>query len=794
MLRFFKNSTRLLLGVFITIMYSQSQEPKGSVDGKIILNGEPAPYYSVLAYLADSTFVKGGITDSVGYFKLKNLELNKYFITVRAVNLKEKIISHLELNKSQPSVNLGIVETNSSQIQFLEEVVVTSELPTIKRSNDKIVVTIANSILAEGNSIADLLNYIPTVRVDPNGELTVNQQGGVVIYIDGKSFQRVQKPSEVLENIDPNSIERIEVFSNPPARFDAEGSAIINIITLKKKKQSSINNTIGHSFFQYNGQIGDPYSERISANLNYNFGKVQAFGQLSFGESLGEQFSTREREYLDSGVLIVDDANFESLARSIRYGLGIQFNTGKGNLLSLDINGLTSIGDNIPTTTTSDQEYFLNAEKIPDSSNMLLNNLLRQYGNNSIGLSYWFNQAKKKINRDFQFIYSTRSNNNSRDIESSNLQPNFSNIRRKNDYESLTLVINNGQPLSKKMDVLYGGKYTFLKFGEKINQNLNVFTFDYSESISALYTELKGKIKLFDWQLGIRIENTYWESRALELNHELNDSYLSAFPTLSFSIPIDSLGKRLGISYSRRITRPHVTELNPAPRITDQFSSQTGNAFLLRPRFYDNFELNCSLGDFYLTAWYRRTGNQRAYVPMSIDGLDVLYEVLSTKRAFSVGTSLSYRRKIGFWNPNIDFSIFHNSESLVDNSSIGNTGFNFFVNNNFQFKKGWSGLITTFFNSKLTTGYNSVSSVSNTSAALRWIPESNKNFTFGLRMNDVFNSNTFSFRSKYPELINLSAVLSGSREVIFSITYKFEMGVHFDEKKSEKDIEQFRIN
>lgn len=789
-----KKTYLLVLFSFIfSSTIAQRDSLTGRVEGYLTIEQEVAPFYSILLYDGNNQFVKGAITDSLGYFKLKNLKLLKYLLTARAVGMKEQIIAKFQLTTQMESKDLGVINIDDSLTQELDEVIVMAKAPLLRRTNDKIVMTIANSILAEGNNIFDMLNYIPSVQVGPNGEITVNRQGGVIIYIDGKSFQRVQEATEILENIDPKSIGKIEVYSNPPARFNAEGSSVINVITVKKKKISNISGAFGHSFYQFDSEIGDAYNESLRTNLYYNFGKLQTHGQLSFREALDAQVSRNENNYLDSGYSVLEDGNFESLSRSLQYGAGIQYEINKKQQISVDLKGLTSLGDNIPTKTIYKQNVLFNNEILQDSSSSSMNNLLRQYNNNSVGISYWYANEDQDTQRDIQFIYSIRGINNFRTINSTVLAPQLSQINRDNNYKSVVGLINNSQSLTKTINTKYGLNLTNFTFEESLLQNSNLTTFNYSESIIGAYVEFSGNIKSVNWQTGIRYEGTKWEAFAPEISSKLENRYSNLFPSFSVSVPIDSTGTSIGITYSRRISRPSVSELNPNLRINNQFSTQSGNGSNLLPRLYDNVELNFSSGNFFWSSWYRRTGNQRAYVPKSIDGLNVDYEILSVDNALSIGTQFSYRKNIGPWNPSLDFSIFHDTESLIDQSSVGSTGYVIFIDNNLKLSQNFTAAITYLYSSKLVTGYTQVSAFSSSNIAFQWIPKS-KNFTVGLRVNDIFNTNTFSFVSQYPGLKTENAVLSGSREIVASFTYRFKMGEDFKEKKSKNDSENSRVN
>ncbi len=610
---------------FISMAQRPGGRPGGSGDffnftGQLMdeNSAEPLEFATVSVFNpSDSSLVKGTVTDAEGKFKML-IRPGTYYAELQFITHQKKIIDNIEIQRGSP-VALGVVEMKQQQLE-LDELVVTGERTQMELTLDKKVYNIGKDLSNLGGSASDLLGNLPSVEVDVEGNISLRGSENVQILIDGKPSGLIGlSGTGGLQQLQGNLIERVEIITNPSARYDAEGGAgIINII-LKKDKAKGFNGS-----FQV--QAGYPARNGASVNVNYRTGWINWF--VNYGitrrKSPGQGFTNNAFFRPDTTYFInqINNRNRNGLSQNVRFGSDIYFN--KKNVLTLSASYRTSDNENV-TKTNYD---FL------DENGILFSDRFRQDNENEDDVNW---QYEVLFNRDFKrkghkLTFNLQyQDSNEVEISQFDDQTNFAdgtifdfNQRAENDNgEERTLIqVDYVQPFSKAAKFEAGIRYNFrnifndyvvesdsLDTGiyEEVTALTNDFNFD--ERILASYLILSNKLDKISWQLGARLEHTDLETLLEQTGESNNQDYLSFFPSANVTYKYSEISS-LQMSYSRRVSRPRFRSLNPFVTFSNPLSIYTGNPNL-QPQFTDSYELgilqNRTASTIYLGVYHRHT-------------------------------------------------------------------------------------------------------------------------------------------------------------------------------------------
>ena len=579
---------------------------------------EPLEFATVSVFNpADSSLVKGTVTDTAGKFQLF-IRPGTYYAEMQFITHQKKTIENIQIRRGSPVV-LGKVELKLQKLE-LDELVVTGERTQMELTLDKKVYNIGKDLSNLGGSASDLLGNLPSVEVDVEGNISLRGSENVQILIDGKPSGLIGlSGTGGLQQLQGNLIERVEIITNPSARYDAEGGAgIINII-LKKDKAKGFNGS-----FQV--QAGYPARNGASVNVNYRTGWINWF--VNYGvtrrKSPGQGFTNNAFFRPDTTYFInqINDRNRNGLSQNVRFGSDIYFN--EKNVLTLSASYRNSDNENI-TKTSYD---FLDQDRV------IFSDRFRQDNEQEDDLNW---QYEVLFNRDFKrkghkLTFNLQyQDSNEVEISQFSDQTNFVDgtifdfdQRAENDNgEERTLVqIDYIQPFSKAAKFEAGVRYNFRNIyndyivesdtaGTGVYEEVTYLTndFNFDERILASYFILSNKLEKVSWQFGVRLEHTDLET-LLEQTGESNDQdYLSFFPSANVTYKYSDISS-LQMSYSRRVSRPRFRSLNPFVTFSNPLSIYTGNPNL-QPQFTDSYELgilqNRSSSTIYFGAYHRHT-------------------------------------------------------------------------------------------------------------------------------------------------------------------------------------------
>ncbi|OMP79191.1 outer membrane beta-barrel family protein [[Flexibacter] sp. ATCC 35208] len=478
----------------------------------------------------------------------------------------------------------------------LQGITVSAAKPLIERQTDRVVFNVENSIIASGGTSWEALTKAPGVTVNSDNSISAYRKN-VQVYMDGKPLHLSGDDLvNYLQGLPSSTITKIEVLTNPPASFEAQGGSIINIVTKKVKKQG-INLALNGNYIQgiygsYNG----------SATFNYRQDKVNIYGNYGYGH---KHTYMDNRTYINFGDSYWATNDHTILAsNSHNYRLGVDYQLTDNQILGVLVTGNNRAGQNeanIPTNIYS-------ADKSTLDSTLQTNSTDKKYGSGytyNINYSLKMDSGKRSFNVDLDYApYATSS---------------YAHVNSDNDYRIYTPTTQHINILSGKADYVYtlnkwnltsGFKYSSIESDNKFSfiesdvlmpDKSNHFR--YTENTSALYTSISGTFNKLTVQGGLRAEYTNTRGYSITLDSLNKRSYFKLFPTLYLQY------NQFQLTYSYRIDRPEYARMNPARHYSSPYNYYVGNP-ALQPAFTHNIELAYTYKENYtLTANYTSTSN-----------------------------------------------------------------------------------------------------------------------------------------------------------------------------------------
>lgn len=591
----------LLIPFLLVCMYSFSQQ--AMLSGKIT-DEHNEPLTGAIAELRnakDSSLTKVNVADGRGQFTFVDIKAGNYFLKISLlgfVTFKSDVFSY----DGKSAKEIPVIKLPKSAVN-LQEATVSGIKPLIEVHPDKTVFNVENSINSTGNTAFELLQKAPGVVVDNNDNVMLKGRGGVLIQIDGKDTHLSQQElADFLKSIQSIDVESIELISNPSSKYEAQGTAGIINIKLKKNKNFGTNGsaTLGYAkgaFSKYNTALS---LNNRSKNLNF-------FGSYSnnWGERKNEFYLYREQNpYIFDASSI-----FNRWGLNQNYKAGVDYTMNKKNTLGImtngnynDINGSNTSRNVIHNFNSYTTDSILKSDQTIEghTSNMNLN------------LNHHFaDTSGHDLTTDFDFGYYDGARNN--------FQPNiytlpdFKTILSSSYNRFVTLTTINIYTFKSdysqnflKGKIGAGYKLSFVNTDNTFNfyniqgndenlDNNRSNRFVYSENVYALYINYQRSINKFDLQAGVRMENTASEgdlkSDAVTKNDKnVKRNYVDYFPSGGITYNANK-NNALALIYSKRIDRPNYQELNPFEYKLDELSFRKGNPFL-NPQYSDKLELS----------------------------------------------------------------------------------------------------------------------------------------------------------------------------------------------------------
>jgi len=566
----------LLVLILLTPILSFSQKnnnPTYTITGKIIdaASKKPLEDATIIFKSIDSNLIKfGGITNQKGNFSI-DVEKETYSVSVEFISYETK---YLNISAISRNLNLGTIELNLDT-EILNEIEIIGEKRTIEFKPNKIVFNVEKDISANGGVATDILNNIPSVNVDPSGNITVQGQGNVQVMINGKISSLTS--TDALKSLPAGSIEKIEVIANPGAKYDASALSVINII-LKKGKDEGLNASLTATggYKDYSGGL---------VTLNNKTKALNFFINASFNHSNPITSSSLENEYFDhnsTSSFLNENSEFNS-KKDVFYGtIGTDFYLSKSTTLSPSVN-FQNVVNKSNTLTSSN---IFDASMTPTTSNdrTHLGKLENELFEFVVDFEHNFKKEGSKLTSSISYIKDSDDITNN--ISNTNTT-NFTNeaYTENNKLENTTFEINFTNPIGKTSTYSIGYKGNFGKVPFKYSSVSGDNNIDYSDNVNAAFIEFENEGEKFYYGLGLRAEFTELKTDYLNLNTSQSNEFNEILPSVYLQYSIND-SKSLSLSYSKKMQTPLYSQLQPFEQKYSETSSYIGNP-LLNPIYID---------------------------------------------------------------------------------------------------------------------------------------------------------------------------------------------------------------
>lgn len=607
-----------------------AQNAGGSVSGSITDadSKEAVDFASVALFNAANAQVAGVLSDESGRFALSNIVAGEYTLRISFVGY-QTYESPVQLSAGQ-KVNLGNLPLKPSSATVLQEVVIESEVPDMQLGIDRKVFNVSESLVSEGGSATDLLANVPSLSVDMDGSVSLRGSSSVRILIDGKpSAMAGSDITQTLQSLPANSIQSIEVITNPSSKYDAEGqSGIINII-LKKNIRRGLNgmvNVSGGSYHNYNGGF----------NLNYRDERFNYYGNYNFRRSnnVGDGFN-RSTDLIEGGVT---DNRSESTRKGLSHSgkLGVDYSPNEKTTIGLS--GNFSLRDNNRVENFFYQ-YF-NQPDLDGTSERVSDQEEKDTGYDlNLDFRRDFNRPGENLMANIAYGRSTEDGIQTFNQTFSN--PAQRSDRRINDgYEdgkNVNIQLDYTLPFSENHR-LEAGYRTSIRMDdeEQLSDSLNYTTsnyqrdydlsngFELEDIVHSLYSNYQNKITpSLGFQVGLRLEQAYLNTNFISYDPEIplleretegKLDYLRLYPSI-FLTKEFSGEQQLQASYTRRVNRPRGWQVNPFRDVSDPTNQREGNPNLM-PEDIHSLELS------YAKFWPSVTLTSSVYHRRVNDGIE----------------------------------------------------------------------------------------------------------------------------------------------------------------------------
>ena len=703
---------------------SARQQNVRSISGTVIdaATEKPIELATVALIAPDSTIVNGTTTDSAGHFTIERIPSGEYKLMAAFIGYTSLIT---DLNAVPAR---GAVLALEPDAEMLEEAVVTARRPVIEQKLDKLVMNISDAVSTEGSNGTDLLRKAPGVTIDFDGNVKLNGSA-VAVWIDGRPSNLSGKELEVLlQSTDGTTIDRIEIMAHPSAKYDAAGGGgIINIVTKKNFMQGfngSVNIGYGGMYFDRWDQSGDG-----SVNLNYRGRKTNTFLTYSAryddmtAEMLSKSLYGAANEYTMSNSSQLLMRNFNQMFRA-----GNDWYISDKDVLGAIVTG-TFRNSSTDTYGNNFTEHLLGEDILGRLNSEITNT--DDFNGVSANLNYThtFDPAKMQeltLNADYSWydIGNTSRQSDIPDPMITALIPLDSTIFRqdaaqrlqiwsaKADYQQLfwqTGLLEAGLKWSRTVTDNNSVREDFYNNIWNYNSNLsNIFLYD--EQIAAAYiSAAKSFGTKWSVKIGLRGEYTYARGDWRSAGEKSTKSYFNIFPTAFVSyMPTEKW--RLAASYTRRISRPGYSQLNPFRTYMSANSYTEGDPDL-NPQFSDQVSLTVGYGQHLnLSLLYQHNSNlimQHPEVNPDNGEQRLIWENFGTQSLAGAALSVSELPITKWLNISANYFAAYNSNISTSDDSYSDGSFlqSFYGSLNFLLPKEWKIEVGGFGSGNMTMGY-----------------------------------------------------------------------------------------
>lgn len=799
---------RLLFIIFsfllITICFGQkpnrkfegkSQPRIGKITGQVrdSVSSQSMEYVTVALFNSkDSSLQTGAITDGVGEFYINEIPAGNYYARFSFIGYENKIIKDIVISTSKRTIDFNKVLLVSDQ-EILEGVTVTVEKPLVTYEIDKKIVNVEGMSTVASATAIEVLENIPSVTVDMDGNVSLRGSSGFTLLIDNKPSP--MEASEALQMIPASNIKDIEIITNPSAKYNAEGtSGIINII-LKKNKLEGVSTLINLNGGNYDNYAGDFLVSINKSKLKFNIGAnyrnanryrditqeriitfnegqsevnsagLHRFFRTNYGLNAALEWSPNRKSSFSFGV----NGNQRQYNAAANYDFQERSN---GVLLNEYTNKERTLRQFYGLTLSSGYEYLINGDK--------------EHRINLTGMYNLHDGEEDALTESFDQFGNKQEGNNSTEVGPSKL------FRIDLDYE---------RPLKNNSKLKIGARTDFGNnsddqnsfelnetSGEYVKLPLFSSIVDYKQNVYAGYAIYSGKLKeKLGYQFGLRSEYTDRNIFMETLNSNTIIQRLDFFPSAHFSYQLTDKNQ-LKANFSRRIQRPRSWNLEPFIFWEDPYTVRQGNPNLL-PEYIQSYELGWiselkNKGSFSAELYHRNTINTIERIQEPYDSNVVLKRPINAGSSNSTGLELSYRKRFKDWW-GVDLGVntfFYEISGVLNDIAFGREALTYNVRlaNTFNLFTDWKFQVVSSYTSAQATAQGRTNGYYSIDLALKkdfWKNRMSTSFQFRNALNSIK-------RETWVETPSLDTYrLAAPRWPIFSIALAFRLNNYKNQDK-----------
>lgn len=822
-MRHLTNKVLLFVVTFcmITVKLSAQTTGEGKISGKIIdaQTNETIPFASaILLDRKTKATVKIVQTDIDGIFTINNLPKGVFTFKASYVGFQTMVRDSVQISDAVKTVDFGSIKMKAAKGNLLNEVTITAPKATMQLGIDKKVFSVDQSLVSEGGSASDLLQNVPSVQTDIEGNVSLRGSAGVRVLIDGKpSLIAGGNIAQILQSIPASSIESVELITNPSAKYDAEGqSGIINIV-LKKNKKLGFNGNLSLS-------AGNRDTYNANTSLSFQNKKINLYGNYGYryGNRIGGGYNNIR--YLDPANPLLttgfaeQSTDSKDLNKSHNLKAGLDYYLAEKTVVSF------SSGINI---RNQDENEFLNINRLGANRNPIelsnRNNLEDGKGTSydlNLDFSQKFKTPKEELTANFGFSEGDNDNfqiYNTNIYNQNGLTVNDLQIQQTDRYSfnrNYNAQVDYTVPVGKTGKIEAGLRSQIRisessTYAEETSPVDGAFNFNYAlsnefnnkDQVHAAYVNYQNQYKNFGYQVGLRAEDAALDTRlgAYDINSNLNYTpgrvaYTRLYPSIFLTQKFKG-DQQVQLSYSRRVNRPRGWDTNPFLDVSDPFNYRQGNVNLLpedvhafelsHSKFWPKFSLISSL-------YLRQTNDviQRIRTEPDVNGITITTPQNLTR---SINSGLELIGKFDLfkaWNFTANVNLYQSKiQGVPAFGIVENSGFSYNTNltNNFVLPYAITLQIRAEYRSREVMAQGIRKANYGIDAGAKY--DINKKASLSFNVRDVFASRKWQMQTTgSTSVVDFSRLWGGTQA---NLTFSYRFGkTDFSFKKTKKADEQ----
>jgi outer membrane receptor protein involved in Fe transport len=769
---------------------------KGKISGKLVYAKNQAVAFASIGLFRskDSTSAGGTLSDEKGFFEINSISFGSYYIVIQGINFQKFKSKKFKINTETPEIKFGNINLKESSKQ-LKEIKITEQKDEIKYELDKKIYTLGANLTTAGGTLLDVLQNVPSVVVDNNGDVALRGSENILILVDGRpSGLVVNNKQAALEMLPASMIEAIEVITNPSAKYTAEAtSGILNIITKK-------NNVAGYNAL-VTANLGLRNRENGSFLLNIRKNKLNIYVDYDARDVHKTTYDALNRlSNTRKGQSQIDQQN-DGFNRDNNQNMkgGLDWYLSKNQTISASVLRRNALEKN-------DDQRFSTSDYLREGSASRLYIRNGQKWGTQMGmdytLGYQIKLPKPQQELTIDAVYLTNDGQDNNDFVQAYFAGNFTKpsqteptryeaSRANGQNNQLTIQTDYVHPLGPKNRIEIGlranirhlsddfqylvlDKFLDIYFSDDTRSN----RFVYDENVQAGYVSYAFKEKKWSLLAGLRGEYTQINISQKQNTQDLKQDYFNVFPSVFFNKEINDQ-QRWQFSYSKRINRPSYKSLNPFVNYADPLNLKSGNPNL-KPELVNSLEIShlYQKKKFSLnpSLFYRNIQNAVTRV-RSLTGIDttiLTYQNLGRNDSYGLEILISQKVKKS-WKFNANFSAFKTDiigQTTAGDFNKSNLAWMTRLNGNVKFGNGFLLQASGNYRSTMLTAQGTVSAVKSLDIGLKKSILNNQG-SINIRINDVFNTLAYQIKTEGTGFSSGTYSKKESRFIFVGISYRF---------------------